>query len=54
MTEYIVVHGRILEEKNLPGWMQREIRDHDHRYVCDGHVFVDGPWGGLICEKCGR
>jgi hypothetical protein len=54
MTEYIVMPGRVYKEKEMPGWMHREVRDHEHRYVCDGHVFVDGRWGGLICEKCGR
>jgi hypothetical protein len=38
----------------LPGWMYREVRDHYRRFDCDGHIFVDGPWGGLVCKKCGQ
>jgi hypothetical protein len=34
--------------------MHREVRDHDRRYGCDGHRFVDGPGGGLVCQKCRR
>jgi hypothetical protein len=34
--------------------MHREVHDHDRRYDCDGHAFVDARWGGLACKKCGR
>jgi hypothetical protein len=56
MTEYKVTRNRGGEDKNdeLPRWMYREVHDHDRRYDCDGHIFVDGPWGGLVCRKCGR
>ena len=54
MSEYVVFPDRVLKEDELPGWMQHEIHDHNDRYACDGHVFVDGRWGGLVCEKCGR
>jgi hypothetical protein len=53
MTEYKAV-SESEKDKNLPGWIHREIRDHNRRYECDGHIFVDGRWGGLVCKKCGR
>ena len=49
-TQFAMVY----KEEELPGWMHREVHDHDRRYECDGHVFVDGRWGGLVCKKCGR
>jgi len=54
MAEYVVTRGGGGKDDRQPGWMHREVRDHDRRYECDGHIFVDGPWGGLVCEKCGR
>lgn len=56
MVEYKVTRGRGGKDTDdeLPAWMYREVRDHDRRYECDGHFFVDGPWGGLVCKKCGR
>ncbi|MDQ3761361.1 MAG: hypothetical protein M3460_06575 [Actinomycetota bacterium] len=58
MAEYIITPDRGDKDGDkddeLPGWMYREVRDHDRRYGCDGHIFVDGPWGGLVCKKCGR
>ncbi len=54
MTEYVIKVDHAYKEDELPGWMQREVHDHDRRYECDGHVFVEGRWGGLICKKCGR
>ena len=54
MAEYLVIRGCGDKDDRRPGWMHREVRDHDRRYECDGHIFVDGPWGGLVCEKCGR
>jgi hypothetical protein len=55
MAEYIKVkRNRGDKDDELAGWMHREVRDHDRRYECDGHVFVDGTWGGLVCKKCGR
>jgi hypothetical protein len=54
MSEYVVLPGRILKEEEIPAWMRHEIYDHDRRYECDGHVFVDGRWGGLVCERCGH
>jgi hypothetical protein len=54
MDEYVVTVNRVYKEEELPGWMHREVHDHDRRYECDGHVFVDGRWGGLVCKKCGR
>jgi hypothetical protein len=53
MAEYKAVSESDKDE-SLPGWMHWEIRDHNHRYECDGHIFVDGRWGGLVCKKCGR
>jgi hypothetical protein len=52
MTEYIIKLDR--DDDELPEWIYREVRDHDHRYDCGGHIFVDGPWGGLVCTRCGR
>jgi hypothetical protein len=49
ITQQYVKH-----ERGLPWWMQREVRDHDRRQECDGHIFVDGPEGGLVCTKCGQ
>ncbi len=54
MAEYKVKRVGGDKGDRLPGWIYREVRDHDRRYECDGHVFVDGTWGGLVCEKCGR
>ena len=54
MAEYVVTRGGGGKDDRQPGWMHREVRDHHRRYECDGHIFVDGPWGGLVCEKCGR
>jgi hypothetical protein len=54
MAKYIVMRNSDGKDDGRPGWMHREVRDHDRRYECDGHIFVDGPWGGLVCEKCGR
>ena len=54
MAEYIVTSDWGDEEDELPEWMHREVRDHYRRYDCDGHIFVDGAWGGLVCKKCGR
>ena len=51
MAEYIVMRNSDGKDDGRPGWMHREVRDHDRRYECDGHIFVDGPWGGLVCEK---
>jgi hypothetical protein len=53
MTKYKAVPDSEKDE-DLPGWIHREIRDHNRRYECDGHIFVDGRWGGLVCKKCGR
>lgn len=47
--QYVKQHG-----DREPGWMYWEIRDHDRHYDCDGHIFVDAPWGGLVCKKCGQ
>jgi hypothetical protein len=54
MAEYKVTRNGDGKDDGKPGWMHREVRDHDRRYECDGHVFVDGRWGGLACKKCGR
>jgi hypothetical protein len=54
MAEYVIKVNHAYKEDELPGWMQREVHDHDRRYECDGHVFVEGRWGGLVCKKCGR
>ena len=54
MAEYVIKVDRVYIEEDLPGWMHREVHDHDRRYECDGHVFVEGRWGGLVCTKCGR
>ncbi|MGH3570655.1 MAG: hypothetical protein ACRDUW_02305 [Pseudonocardiaceae bacterium] len=54
MAEYLVIRGGGDKDDRRPGWMHREVRDHDRRYECDGHIFADGTWGGLVCEKCGR
>ena len=56
MAEYKVTRNRAGKDKDdePPEWMYREVRDHDRRYDCDGHIFVDGRWGGLVCKKCGR
>ena len=55
MAEYVIRVDRVRnEDDDLPGWMYREVYDHQRRYDCDGHVFVDGWWGGLVCAKCGR
>jgi hypothetical protein len=54
MAEYIVTPARSDKGDELPGWIHREVRDHDRRYECDGNIFVDGPWGGLVCQKCGQ
>ena len=54
MAEYIVMRNSDGKDDGRPGWMHREVRDHDRRYECNGHIFVDRPWGGLVCEKCGR
>ena len=56
MVEYKVARSRGDKDKDdeLPRWICREIRDHDRRYDCDGHTFIDGLWGGLVCKKCGR
>ena len=54
MAEYVIKVDRVYIEEDLPGWMHREVQDHDRRYDCDGHVFVEGRWGGLTCTKCGR
>jgi hypothetical protein len=54
MAEYKITRNSDDKDDGKPGWMHREVRDHDRRYECDGHIFVDGPWGGLVCKKCGR
>ena len=54
MAEYKVTRNGGEKDDGKPGWMHREVRDHDRRYACDGHIFVDGTWGGLVCKKCGR
>ena len=54
MTKYIIKLDDDDKDDELPGWMYQEVRDHDRRYNCEGHVYVDGPWGGLVCKKCGR
>ena len=54
MTEYIIKLDCGDKDDELPGWIYQEVRDHDHRYDCDGHIYIDGTWGGLVCKKCGR
>jgi hypothetical protein len=54
MAEYVITSDRSDKDDELPGWMYREVRDHNRRYDCDGKIFEDGPWGGLVCKKCGR
>jgi hypothetical protein len=54
MAEYKATSNPDDKDDKLPGWVHRKIRDHDRRYDCDGHIFVDGTWGGLVCKKCGR
>lgn len=54
MAEYKTTSNLDDNDDKLPGWVHREIRDHDRRYDCDGHIFVDGTWSGLVCKKCGR
>jgi hypothetical protein len=54
MTKYTIKLDDDDKDDELPGWMYQEVRDHDRRYNCEGHVYVDGPWGGLVCKKCGR
>jgi hypothetical protein len=54
IKQQYVKHEHGDKENELPEWVYREVRDHDHRYDCDGNIFVDGRWGGLVCTKCGR
>jgi hypothetical protein len=54
MAEYVIRVDRFDDRDDLPRWMYREVYDHHRRYDCDGHVFVDGFWGGLVCTRCGR
>ncbi len=42
MAEYKVTRDGGDQDDGLPGRLPRELRDHDRRYECDGHIFVDG------------
>lgn len=46
-------YGKEPDGSDVPGWVRREVRDHD-RSGCDGKSFSTGQWGGLVCDKCGR
>lgn len=54
MAENLVTPDGDVKGDELPGWIHREVRDHDRRHECDGNIFVDGPQGGLVCQKCGQ
>ena len=40
MAEYVIKVDRVYIEEDVPGWMHREVHDHDRRYECDGHVML--------------
>lgn len=42
LTEYKVTRDGGDQDDGLPGWLPREVRDHDRRRECDGQIFVDG------------
>jgi hypothetical protein len=51
MAKYIVVRNSDGKEDGRPGWMHREVRDHDRRYECRRAHFRRRPVGrARLCE----
>jgi len=42
LAEYKVARDGGSQDDGLPGGLHREVNNHDRRYRCDGHIFVDG------------
>jgi hypothetical protein len=42
LGEYRFTRDGCDQDDGRPGRLHRELRNHDRRYECDGHIFVDG------------